>query len=251
MPEIEISDSQREYLEGLRTHIAEEHVGPYGHVRTRDVVQFLIDRHEQRSDPDREAIRDTVRDHLSEQSYQELQSLAADTEGVEPGGKAPDLRERLVDARVRELLGETEEDDEPTAGGADRGGESGAKRIAAVEETSDADRSKRANGAVEETQSGGDVETTGSVSDSGAESGGGVNSDGGANSDGNAVGSDADADSGGSRLQRMMGLLDQNEDKWEERESDEGKYAVTLPDGSVESARTKDDIRSLLFKHYD
>jgi hypothetical protein len=47
-----------------------------------------------------------------------------------------------------------------------------------------------------------------------------------------------------------MQLLDDHDDKWEESGSEDGKYAVTLPDGSTEQVRTKDDVRALLFKHY-
>lgn len=52
------------------------------------------------------------------------------------------------------------------------------------------------------------------------------------------------------RLQAMMDLLEDHDDKWTETEGDEGKYAVTLPDGSTETVRTKDDVRALLFQHY-
>jgi hypothetical protein len=48
----------------------------------------------------------------------------------------------------------------------------------------------------------------------------------------------------------MMQLLDEHDDKWAESDSENGKYDVTLPDGTTESVRTKDDIRALLFKHY-
>lgn len=222
MPEIEISETQRRYLDELRTRIAEEHVGPYGHVRMREVVQFLIDRHEARGGTEREAVREAVRDLLGEKSYQELQSLAADTEGVEPGGKAPDLRERLVEARVHELLGRLDWSAGSMANrGADAIEGSDTSGAADVEETPDADRTAKGNDLGD--SAGSDEEEPQS-----AESG----------------------QDGGARLQRMMELLDSHADKWEENESDQGKYAVTLPDGSVQNVRTKDDVRGLLFKHY-
>lgn len=58
------------------------------------------------------------------------------------------------------------------------------------------------------------------------------------------------AQSGEDRLEAMMSLLDRHEDKWDLNEGEEGKYAVTLPDGATETVRTKDDVRALLFKHY-
>lgn len=55
---------------------------------------------------------------------------------------------------------------------------------------------------------------------------------------------------GGDRLAAMMNLVDDHADKWEETDAEGGKYAVSLPDGSTEQVRTKDDVRALLFKHY-
>lgn len=58
-------------------------------------------------------------------------------------------------------------------------------------------------------------------------------------------------DSTSGRLNAMMQLLDDYDDKWEEDpDAEGGKYAVTLPDGVTENVRTKDDVRALLFKHY-
>lgn len=148
MPEIELDDPQLEYLDQLRTELAEEHVGEYGHVRHRDAVQFLIDRYET-SDGE----------------------INADS--TDPGTSAGTARRGENDA----------EDDD------------------------------------------GDD----------AEDGGG----------------DDDSDDGATRLERMMGLLDRHEDVWEQDDHDEGKYAVSLPDGTTEHVRTKDDVRALLFRHYD
>jgi hypothetical protein len=50
-------------------------------------------------------------------------------------------------------------------------------------------------------------------------------------------------------LNEMMNLLDTHDDKWGEASGDE-RYAVELPDGSTETARTKDDVKALLFDHY-
>ncbi len=47
----------------------------------------------------------------------------------------------------------------------------------------------------------------------------------------------------------MMSLLDTHDDKWHEADGD-ARYEVELPDGDVETARTKDDVRALLFKNY-
>ncbi|MFB6168891.1 MAG: hypothetical protein ABEJ43_08600 [Haloferacaceae archaeon] len=46
-----------------------------------------------------------------------------------------------------------------------------------------------------------------------------------------------------------MALLADHEDVWREG-SGEARYEVELPDGSVEEARTRGDVRALLFEHY-
>lgn len=61
---------------------------------------------------------------------------------------------------------------------------------------------------------------------------------------------DAATDDGGpNRLEAMMNLLKTHDDKWAKSGGD-APYEVTLPDGGTKPARTKDDVRRLLFKHY-
>jgi len=143
MPEIDVSAEQSEYLEELRAALADEHLGAYGTMRTRDALQYLIDRHE--------ATRDD----------------ALVVEGDEAGEASSD---------ETETVGDDEDETGDDAGGS----------------------------------------------------------------------SDAPANP----LQAAQQLLDEHDDVWEEVDSDSGKYAVTLPDGSTEYARTRDDVRALLFKHY-
>jgi hypothetical protein len=54
-------------------------------------------------------------------------------------------------------------------------------------------------------------------------------------------------DSDNETVSEMLSLLEDHDDVWSEAE--EG-YAVELPDGGTEQARTKDDVRALLFQHY-
>lgn len=225
MPEITLSQDQVEYLEGLREHIAEEHVGPYGHVRMREAVQFLVDRYEATTEQtaDREAVRRAVELGLADRSYQELQRLASDTEGVEPGGKAEELRDRLVEARVATVL-----EEDRSAADEQRTEDDGTDEVA--------DEAAEAASAAEGREESADNGDEAPESDASGDDSGGDNSD---------------SDDGSSRLQRMMGLLDRHDDVWDETDSEEGKYSVTLPDGSTETVRTKDDVRALLFKHYD
>ncbi|QLC33417.1 hypothetical protein EFA46_004105 [Halarchaeum sp. CBA1220] len=182
MPEIDIAAEQAEYLEELRAALAEEHLGEYGTMRTRDALQYLIDQHE--ASPDDGALG--------------TDAGAAAASGGHDDGDASDLS-------VDDLPDETPavESEAPDATGEGAGEDAEAADI-----DGDAD-----------------------------------DGDGG----------DADADAGGggpSPLAQTMQLLEDNDDVWEEVESSDGKYAVTLPDGSTKHARTKDDVRALLFKHY-
>ncbi|WP_049987341.1 hypothetical protein [Halobellus rufus] len=45
-------------------------------------------------------------------------------------------------------------------------------------------------------------------------------------------------------------LLETHSKKWREASGSEEPYEVELPDGTAVAARTKDDVRQLLFKHY-
>lgn len=145
MADIEIDEDQHEYLNQLRTELADEHVGEYGYVRYRDALQYLIDHYE---------------------SVDSEVATGAEEEQIEHGGAEESAGE---DAEVDETDDETEADDSGSA----------------------------------------------------------------------------------SRLERMMGLLDDHDDVWEQNDGEDGRYAVTLPDGSTEQVRTKDDVRALLFQHYD
>lgn len=181
MPEIEISGEQLDYLDGLRADLEDRFVDGYGHVRRRDALQYLIDRHE------------------------------ADGAGADDAG-AGDTAAGDIDP------GASRADDREPRAGADAG-ETGA-----------------GGGTAGETSAGAGSDE----GDSGA--GGGEAADAGA--------AGADGGDGADRLQTMMGLLDRHDDAWEEAGGEEGKYLVTLPGGGTEHARTKDDVRALLFEHY-
>lgn len=63
--------------------------------------------------------------------------------------------------------------------------------------------------------------------------------------EGDAVTGDDDAE-----LDAMMNLLAEHDDRWHESDASDARYAVELPDGTTEHARTKDDVRGLLFRHF-
>lgn len=154
MPTIEVTEDQLDRLEAVRADVSEALAGPYGHVRTRDAVEYLLDTY----------------------------SPPAES-GVESAPSADDAATAP----------------EPSL---DTGG--------AVGESDDAGLS-------------------GAPDDAGP--------------------TDSGGDAGADRLSAMMSLLDEHEDKWRESGGDE-PYEVDLPDGSTDTARTKDDVRGLLFRHY-
>jgi hypothetical protein len=47
----------------------------------------------------------------------------------------------------------------------------------------------------------------------------------------------------------MLNLLEDHDEKWREGGGD-APYEVDLPDGGTETARTRDDVKAILFKHY-
>jgi len=173
MPEIEITEDQREYLEALRQDIKQDVVGKYAHVRMIDAVQYLIDNHE-----------GEINATVSEPST------------------GPDVSTENAPEQPEETAAEPAEDadDEAKAGDASDGDE--------AEEGDDASA---------------DAPSTPPMP---------------------AGGGDDDM------LSAMMQLMDTHDDKWEEASGDTG-YEVDLPDGETESAATQDDVRALLFKHYE
>ncbi|MFC7167004.1 hypothetical protein [Halospeciosus flavus] len=164
MPEIDVSEDQIAYLEELRAALAA--AVPYGHVRHRDALQYLVDCREGEVDTDLQTALDGVGDSTADVTSDAIDATA--DAGTSRGGGAvtTESNDRTTD--------ETDEPTEPTA----------------------------------------------------------------------------DPASGNDRLQAMMSLLDTYDEHWRESEAEDARYEVSLPDGSVEYARTKDDVRSLLFKHY-
>jgi hypothetical protein len=72
----------------------------------------------------------------------------------------------------------------------------------------------------------------------------------GEDGDAAAAGADGETDDDGAMLDAMMNLLDEHDDRWREASDGDARYEVDLPDGSTERARTKDDVRALLFEHH-
>jgi hypothetical protein len=67
--------------------------------------------------------------------------------------------------------------------------------------------------------------------------------------DASEAGGESTASASGGLPSGPMNLLADHEDVWREG-SGEARYEVELPDGSVAEARTRGDVRALLFEHY-
>ena len=100
MPEIEITEDQQEYLEDLRAELEADIVGPYGHVRISDAVQYLIDDHDGRLDD------------VFEESTGDVEAGEADDEDTNEGDAEDDADET-----------DTEDDGDEDADEDEQGGE--------------------------------------------------------------------------------------------------------------------------------
>lgn len=183
MPDISVTDDQRERLRELQEHLAEDVT--YGHVRPRDALEYLLDRFEAESSPGNGSVASTTATATGSDGDAEPEL------DVRNGGQAGEAEARIVDA-------------------------------ADAATTSD---------------------DSGETDDSGATDDSGEAADSGAADDSETADDDA-------RLNSVMSLLKDNADVWRETDSGEEKYEVDLPDGGTERARTKDDVRAVLFKHY-
>jgi hypothetical protein len=274
MPEIRLTDAQLERLEAVRAELEAEFVVGYGHVRTVDAVDYLLDTYTPPADQLAAAV--------SRASYDELQAVAATVEGVPGSGIGKEeMRERLVEAlgtaRLAGRLSSLGTDalnamdgDAPGVGTAAANDTSAASMSADGVDTetdgegSFGDAEADADGEPADGESTGD----GSVDDAGVDGPDGTNGAGGTADTGVSEGSDTDTDDdadtdtttsgggspsppggGGSPLQRVARLLEDNDDVWRESSGDT-KYEVDLPDGTTEPCRTRDDVKRLLFKHY-
>jgi hypothetical protein len=137
-------------------------------------------------------------------------------------------------------------EDEP-AGDAERKPEDDAEDEAGTGEDTGADEDEK----TDESEAAEDEDDDGNEEDGQADDDEADDGEADNEADDDEAGDEAEegGDSSG-RLNAMMQLLDEHDDKWAESDSENGKYDVTLPEGTTESVRTKDDVRALLFKHY-
>ncbi|OTF12987.1 Rho termination factor N-terminal domain-containing protein [Halorubrum sp. SD612] len=253
MPSIDITDDQRDRIAALREALTDAHADRYTSVTLPDTVAYLLDLADAVDDPDRRAAVDTNR------------SEADDDDGGFP-------RERL-EARLRERNRRHSDanPDDPMdlysiAAEYDVSGRSSMTKgelvtaildvaerrytapFAPVDvELPDADHDGGSGADTDSAEGGSEADHD---DDDGSPEADHDNAEDGGDESDTAAESDADDQAGDDgQLNAMLSLLETHSDKWDSADGD-ARYEVELPDGSVETARTKDDVRAALFKHY-
>lgn len=256
MPTIEINTTHEERLEALRAEIEAERKAPYTSVTISNVLTYLLDLSDTVEDPDRsvtpiesedapdEFPRDALRDELHSRNRKD--NNPADTEKMDlySIAAAYDItgRSRMTKSElITTVLDEAESRYSTPFAGLDLtlpdqlvvDEESETDTSAKSPETPDADETD-AN-SPSSTATGSDTTETSSLTSDLKQAANDTSND------------SPDSESG--QLNAMLSLLETHDDKWWSTDG-EARYEVELPDGTCESARTKDDVRALLFKNY-
>ena len=235
MDQIDLTVSQQERLEELQSRL-ESQAGSYATVTPQDTVDYLLDTAAAVDDPNPQSAErspersaDTARQAFPEQSVREqLESRrlnhkdpdTADTMDLytiavefDIDGRSSMQKAELIDA----ILATAKQQYTDPFGAVD------IEFLSEQHTTSDVE--------TEPTETTADNTDRDNTADSGTEQ------------------SSEEDDDGSGQLNAMLNLLETHDDKWQTTDGD-ARYEVELPDGSTESARTKDDIRAALFKHY-
>lgn len=251
MPTIEITDDHRDRIEALREELTAAHAGPYASVDTGDALAYLLDLADAVEDPDRTA--DPAA--LVADEHGDLGSGAKDaahdratTAGDRVGGPfdRDRARERLESRprRHSDPDAAAEMDLYDIAAALDVTGRSDMTKGETIDAILDA-----AESLATDPFSWVDVDLDDGDDRGEPDDAAGDDADGGADEEPAEEAEPQADDAGASQLDAMMSLLDTHDDKWREGDGD-ARYEVDLPDGDVETARTKDDVRALLFKNY-
>lgn len=241
MPEIALTDDQYERLESVREDLEEAFVDNYGYIPVEDAIEYLLDTYTPPGE--RDAAEEYER--IATAEYPQLQHVASEVPEVAGSGiDADEMRgkllaqlgveefaSRLEAASEAEPDGTTvDEDGDESAADARAGGESTPDTFGSSGSTPDTPESSGSPGDAQA----GSGSTTGTRGSGGGLSGSGVS---------------VDTTAGDDPLAAVNRILSEHDGKWRESGGDE-PYEVDLPDGTTESARTRDDVRQLLFQHY-
>lgn len=229
MPEIPVTETQREELAAIEADLEAAYVDTYGHIRTTDAIQYLLDTYT----PPGERADEVAHERIATAGFTLLQEVATDVEGVPGSGiDTETMRGELLSALgVEEFAARLADLDAPETADAEADPEDGA--VDGANEPVDDD--------------GPAVDGAPTAADTPSE--GGDTSDENGERDNADAGAPAETDGPDSILSAANQLLDAHDEKWRKSGGEE-PYEVDLPDGTTEAVRTKDDVRGLLFKHY-
>lgn len=231
MPSLDITDDHHERITALREELADAHADSYTSVTLSDTVAYLLDLADAVDDPERQADIETA-------------AVDDDTDDADSFPRVQ-LEARLQERNRRhsDADPETPMDLYTIAAQYNISGRSNMTKQELVTAILDATERRYTDPlAPVDVDLPADAEPAADHAD-------GADTD--SESDTDVDNSDADGgDAGGDgQLNAMLNLLETHSDKWDSADGD-ARYEVELPDGSVESARTKDDVRATLFKHY-
>jgi hypothetical protein len=253
MPTLELTPEQRDRIEQLRAALTDDHAGPYATVGTGETVTYLLDLADavddpgHRADPTELAARNTPAPPFDRATAR----AALEDRNLRHGD--PDSADRLdlhEIAAAFDVTGRSDmQKDELVEAILDRAATLAANPFALVDldlpDQTPAEAAREPASSVDSSET---SDSSGTADDT-ARDGGQADAAAGV-ADAQTTDDDDRADDGGAgQLNAMMRLLDTHADKWSESAGD-ARYEVELPDGSIEAARTKDDVRALLFKHY-
>jgi hypothetical protein len=231
MPELSLSDDQHDRLEEVRHDIETAFVDSYGHTRMEDALEYLLDTY---TPPEEREDVSGAYERIAAAEYPALQRVASDVQDVPGSGiDADEMRGKLLvelghEEFADKLDAQTEHEDDTRPESESR------------DEEQDDTRSR------DEEQDGthsGDESSDSEDESIETDDQNGDNDGGGGGGDGGSGGG------GGGLLSAANRLLEEHDERWR-RSSGEAPYEVDLPDGTTAQARTKDDVRQLLFRHY-
>jgi hypothetical protein len=211
MPEISLTDAQLERLEQIQEDVADAFIDEYGRTRPEDALQYLLDTYLPPNEV--EDVPEYVR--LVRAGHSELKQAAAEVDVETEVDSVDELRGRLL---------------------ATLGAEDAAAILEAIEEVNEETASVSA-------------ETTATSDPEGADESAETEAEESAPDSKNTAASTATTPVAEGSFGAINELLDEHDDKWRENDG-EAPYEVDLPDGSAKPARTKDDIRQILFRKY-
>jgi len=225
MPEIEITDTQQADLTSIQEDLEDAFIGRYGHIRTQDVIDYLIDTY---TPPDRledeQGLSRPDYERIASAEYPELQHIASEVPEVPGSGiEVDEMRGKLLSAlgasELATRLADVESDTR-----ASEGNEEGATDLHKPEDASSDGHDSTQNDTSAQAGSAPDAVET--------------------------EPNEAANNTPGDTLSVANRLLTEHDEKWTRSDETDEPYEVTLPDGSTVSARTKDDVRKLLFQNY-